>query len=225
VDTVLDDTERRELRRKARTATLSALHALGGGARREAIREQALGAEEFTARELEATASERSGGRTVRLVDQQLSWVLSDLKREGLVENPERGLWRLTAVARRLHELKRMPYPDYLNTPEWEQTRTLALERAEHRCAIDLTHSEGLDVLHRTRERLGSERPADLVVLCGSCLEHHQPVAESPPAPRVGSIPPPGPRVGPPEDATPEDPVVDELAARRPRLLRRLLAG
>lgn len=221
MDTVLDDTERRELRRKARTATLDALLTLGGVARREAIREHAVATEAFTARELEAVAGERSGGRPVRQLDQQLSWALTDLKREGLVENPERGVWRLTEAARRLEELKRMPYPDYLQTPEWEQTRTLALERAEHCCAIDLTHREGLDVRHRTRDRLGSERAADLVVLCSSCLELHQPVDEPPPPPRIGSIPPPGV----PEIMLSVVPALDDPAERRPRLLRRLLAG
>jgi 5-methylcytosine-specific restriction endonuclease McrA len=117
-----------------------------------------------------------------------------------------------------------MPYPEYLKTPEWELTRAAALERAGHCCAINLSHTGELDVLHRTKERLGSELPGDLVALCGSCLAlHREPEEQAPPPPRVGSIPPPVPHlVGEPG---PGDPSTDETEDRRPRLLRRLLAS
>lgn len=50
VDPNLDDGERRELRGKARGATLDAVRALGGEARRDAIRTRALASGSFTAR-------------------------------------------------------------------------------------------------------------------------------------------------------------------------------
>jgi restriction endonuclease Mrr len=182
VDTALEETERRELRRKARSAILTALRALGGDSRRDAIKERAVALGEFSQRELSAVARERAGARPVRVVDQQLSWALSDLKREGLVVNPERGIWRLSPAARRLDELKHMPYPEYLQTPEWERTRAAALERAEYSCAMDLSHTEGLEVHHRTKERLGSELPTDLIVLCEACLAlHREPTPPPPP--------------------------------------------
>jgi restriction endonuclease Mrr len=220
VETVLDESERRELRRKARAATLSALRGLGDQGRREAIREQAVAAGSFTPRELAATAPDRAGGKPVRVLDQQMSWALSDLKRDGLVANPERGIWVLTPAAKRLDELQRMSYEEYLQTPEWARTRADALQRAAQSCALDLTHTSDLDVRHRTKARLGAELATDLVVLCASCAERHQ--AEDEPAPRrVGSIPPPtlvpAPAPAPPEAA--------EGDARRPRLLRRLLAS
>jgi restriction endonuclease Mrr len=217
VDSVLDETERRELRRRGRTATLTALHALGGEGRREAIKEQAVAAGAFSAREIAALAPERDGAKQIRILDQQMSWALSDLKRDGLVENPERGIWRLTGAARRLAELQRMPFEEYLKTPEWQQTRAAALQRAAQSCALDLTHAGELDVRHRTRERLGAELPSDLVVLCASCAERHQ--ADAPAPRRVGSIPPPTLVPSP-------EPVLSEVdAERKPRLLRRLLAS
>jgi DNA-binding transcriptional ArsR family regulator len=219
VETILDETARREVRRKARTATLAALRALGGQARREAIKEQAVAIGDFSPHELSAVTEERSG-RQVRIVDQHLSWALSDLKREGLVENPERGIWRLTSAALRLDELRQMPYDEYLKTPEWERTRAEALARADHCCALNLTHTEGLDVLHRTKERVGRELPSDLVVLCKPCHDLHQEQeSDAPPPPRVGSIPPPVPHLV----AAPAPP--DPAAERKPRLLRRLRAS
>jgi restriction endonuclease Mrr len=126
------------------------------------------------------------------MVDYQLSWALTDLKREGLVENPQRGRWRLTLPPvvvvetavddppgrDRLGELRAMPYDEYLRTPEWRRTRTAALIRAGHRCALDVAHTEDLDVHHNTYERRGAELQSDLVVLCRTC--HHRHHASNP---------------------------------------------
>jgi replicative DNA helicase len=68
----------------------------------------------------------------------------------------------------RLEALRTMPYELYLQTPEWQERRERALERAEGKCQICNT-SEGLDAHHRTYERRGNERPADITVLCRSC--------------------------------------------------------
>jgi 5-methylcytosine-specific restriction endonuclease McrA len=62
-------------------------------------------------------------------------------------------------------------YRDYLASPEWQATAAAALERADQRCQVcnaDRWFSP-LEVHHRTYERLGAERPADLIVLCRHC--------------------------------------------------------
>jgi hypothetical protein len=56
----------------------------------------------------------------------------------------------------------------YLRSGHWQNVRTLALERAEHRCQV-CNAAKHLDVHHRTYERLGEERDADLTVLCRKC--------------------------------------------------------
>lgn len=185
--TELDEPERRELRRKARAALLSALHEHGGEGRRRAILETALGCGGFTPRELAAPAPPSAAGKYQRLVDHQLSWALTDLRRGGLVENPRWSTWRLAGAAEqppepatherpapaRLAELRALPYRLYLRTPEWRRTRNAALARAGHRCSLDVSHVGGLDVHHRTYERIGAELAADLVVLCRDCHERH----------------------------------------------------
>jgi hypothetical protein len=56
----------------------------------------------------------------------------------------------------------------YLRSEHWRTVRIGALERAEHRCQVCNTTKQ-LDVHHRTYERLGMERDADLTVLCRRC--------------------------------------------------------
>jgi hypothetical protein len=56
----------------------------------------------------------------------------------------------------------------YLRSDHWGETRAAALERAEHRCQV-CNGAKQLDVHHRTYERLGEERDADLTVLCRKC--------------------------------------------------------
>jgi restriction endonuclease Mrr len=136
VTTSLNDAERRALRQKARTAMFDALRALGGDARREVILERALADGGFSSRELAASPPEGDREKYVRLVDHDLSWGLTNLKRDGLVENPKWGTWRLTNAAlppveaavdepvavERLAELRAMPYRLYLRTPEWRDS-------------------------------------------------------------------------------------------------------
>jgi len=59
-------------------------------------------------------------------------------------------------------------YADYLQSTEWRVRRADALEAAGFRCQR-CGHMYGLDVHHVTYERLGNERPEDLVVLCRVC--------------------------------------------------------
>ena len=181
--TDLDDVERRALRQKARTATLEGLRTLGGEARRKPVLDWALGHGGFTPRELAAPSPEKAAEQYPRLVDYCLSWALTNLKRDGLVENPKWNTWKLTGTAlaatarpvaeavdaERLAELRAMPYPQYLRTPEWRRTRAAALLRAGNACSLDVTHTEDLEVHHRTYERLGAELMTDLTVLCHAC--------------------------------------------------------
>ena len=168
-------------------ATLQALEAFGGQAQRHVIREWALIHGGFSQLEFAAPPPEIVAGKYSNLVDHELQWTLTNLKRDGLVENPKWGAWRLTDAAReatatpvdqpvavdRLAELDAMPYPQYLKTPEWRRTRAAALLRADYACSMDVNHTEGLEVHHRTYERRGAELPADLVVLCHACHQLH----------------------------------------------------
>lgn len=69
---------------------------------------------------------------------------------------------------RRRYELARMPYTDYLRTPEWQTTRQGALRRAKYRCQTCAAGGE-LHVHHRTYARRGAEWTSDLIVLCAGC--------------------------------------------------------
>jgi hypothetical protein len=187
VATPLNETERRALRKKARRAILDALRALGGEARREAIREWALAHGGFSPRELAAPPPEAAAEKYRCSVDHQLSWALTNLKREGLLEKPKWSAWRLSnaalaktetvetapVAAERLAQLRAMPYEEYLRTPEWRRTRAAALWCAGYSCSLDVTHTDGLEVHHRTYEHLGAELIADLIVLCHSCHRLH----------------------------------------------------
>lgn len=73
-----------------------------------------------------------------------------------------------------IERLAQMPYALYLKTPHWQSVRAAALKRAEGRCAL-CNRPDGLQVHHRSYERKGCERPADVTVLCDSChRSHHQ---------------------------------------------------
>ena len=233
----LDEGERRELRRKVKTATLDAMRFLGGEARRSEILERALADGGFTPGELTAQPPEAYASKFERFIDYQLSWALTNLKRDGLVENPSWGVWRLAGAARevpapateepifvdRAQELERMSYQEYLRTPEWRVIRAAALERAGHCCSLDITHTGDLVVHHRFYGPRGHELASDLVVLCRVCHDlHHKQFGR------------PGPRPAPAATATAMADVKPAAAAtvstssapREPRsLLRRLFSA
>ena len=71
----------------------------------------------------------------------------------------------------RLTALRTMPYRDYLQSEEWRARRTRHLEYAGSRCQLCNSDEQPLHVHHRTYERRGFERSADLVVLCAECHE------------------------------------------------------
>lgn len=61
----------------------------------------------------------------------------------------------------------------YLPSPEWQDRRKQAIERANGRCA-HCSATERLQVHHVTYRNIGNERPEDLLVLCRRChrIEH-----------------------------------------------------
>lgn len=81
-----------------------------------------------------------------------------------------RTSWRQDALDRQsqLQHLRSMPYQEYLRTPHWQATRVAALRRCKGRCMV-CNAAARLDVHHRTYERRGSERAADVVALCRTC--------------------------------------------------------
>lgn len=239
----LDEQERREVGRKARAAVLCAVQALGGQGARQDILERALSGGEFTSRELGAAAPDTAQAKYATYVEYRLSWTLTNLKRDGLLENPRWSLWRLSGAAaqepaeseypinsERIAELRAMPYRDYLRTPEWCQTRAAALERAGHRCSLDHTHSDHLEVHHNTYDRLGAELPSDVVVLCQACHRVHHNAYGRPrrsPAPALTNEAA-ATRVAHPSDAGQSEagrPAAVGSPVRTRSWLRRILAG
>ena len=64
-----------------------------------------------------------------------------------------------------------MEYQEYLQSAEWKQKANEAKQRAGNRCQLCNASAKEctLHVHHRTYERLGSEEPMDLTVLCQIC--------------------------------------------------------
>lgn len=71
-------------------------------------------------------------------------------------------------AARRLATLRRMPYREFLQSPEWAETRRAALELAGHRCQV-CNAADRLQVHHRNYSNVPLETLADLTVLCDDC--------------------------------------------------------
>jgi 5-methylcytosine-specific restriction endonuclease McrA len=65
-----------------------------------------------------------------------------------------------------------LQYRDYLLPFHWKRSRDLAIVRADHQCGL-CSSRNALDVHHRTYERLGFERPADVMALCADCHHDH----------------------------------------------------
>jgi 5-methylcytosine-specific restriction endonuclease McrA len=91
-------------------------------------------------------------------------------------------------VVDRAAQLARMSYRRYLRTPEWRQIRAAALLRAGNACALDASHTENLEVHHRTYERRGAELPTDLIVLCHACHQHHHQALDRPEPSLLGRL-------------------------------------
>lgn len=67
--------------------------------------------------------------------------------------------------------LEEINYTEYIKSDEWKKKADAAKEYADNRC--QLCNTEGtkiqLHAHHRTYERLGSELPEDITVLCAKC--------------------------------------------------------
>jgi len=72
----------------------------------------------------------------------------------------------------RLAEGHRARYHAYLKSDAWRERRAAALKKARNRCSL-CNGRFSLEAHHRTYERLGQERPDDLIVLCCNCHERH----------------------------------------------------
>ena len=81
---------------------------------------------------------------------------------------------RPITLAQRLRMLGHTAYADYLRSPHWQAVRRAHWHRVgpAAQCAV-CPETRGLQLHHRTYQRLGREEPGDLVLLCG---EHHRAV-------------------------------------------------
>src|SRR6266581_4708000 len=59
----------------------------------------------------------------------------------------------------------------YMKTAKWKKKRKAKLDQAGRRCEQCGSVTGGMDVHHKTYDRLGNERLEDLVVLCVRCHE------------------------------------------------------
>lgn len=71
-------------------------------------------------------------------------------------------------AAARYAALRRMPYAEFLKSPEWAEVRSAALELAGNRCQV-CSAEDRLQVHHRNYANLPVESLADLTVLCDDC--------------------------------------------------------
>lgn len=76
---------------------------------------------------------------------------------------------RAKITPERLEELRRLPYSDYLKSPEWHRRRAVLYKFADSRCQLCYTDKQPLHAHHRTYERLAQERISDLILLCAEC--------------------------------------------------------
>ena len=70
--------------------------------------------------------------------------------------------------------MNKQEYAEYLKSGHWQAVRKWALALTEYRCQL-CAASTNLDVHHSNYDRLYSESPGDVVVLCRTCHKsyHH----------------------------------------------------
>jgi 5-methylcytosine-specific restriction endonuclease McrA len=66
---------------------------------------------------------------------------------------------------------KTLPYPAYLSTPWWNFVHDRTIKRARGLCELCGQH-EAREAHHTTYERIGEERPDDMMALCRRCHQH-----------------------------------------------------
>lgn len=83
-----------------------------------------------------------------------------------------RPAWLLTAWRMRQDRTRRFPdwaeFLEYQRSEHWRNIRQIVRERFDGRCAA-CNSSDGLEVHHRTYERVGMEEIGDLTLLCTEC--------------------------------------------------------
>jgi 5-methylcytosine-specific restriction endonuclease McrA len=118
-----------------------------------------------------------------RISESVAAKAIRQLVRDGHLERVRPGVHRFlmpgevrpcpaTELTEREQWLATMPYAEYLSTSEWQERRRAALKLADYRCQVCNSDTE-LHVHHRTYERRGYERAADVVVLCAGCHRRH----------------------------------------------------
>ena len=78
------------------------------------------------------------------------------------------GKLRVCDTCRRAGARTQLTYKEYIQSDGWKVRRLRALALAENRCQV-CNSPNAPQVHHRTYERLGHERDADLIVLCRDC--------------------------------------------------------
>jgi hypothetical protein len=71
----------------------------------------------------------------------------------------------------RLEELRRMPYEEYRQTPEWQETQKGALKKAGNRCQVCRAGNVSLNTYHTTLDTIGCEQEGDVMTLCLACYD------------------------------------------------------
>jgi len=92
---------------------------------------------------------------------------------ESLTKDAQILMQRLSSLGlapQRITIKDKRDYQAYLRTQAWQSKRKAALKRAGYKCQ-KCSDKYRLDVHHKTYERLGFERPDDLLVLCHKCHE------------------------------------------------------
>jgi hypothetical protein len=74
----------------------------------------------------------------------------------------------MTADRARVRVLRALAYEEYLQTPEWLETRSRIRLRDRYRC-VQCSSTVNCEVHHLTYARLGCELDGDLVTLCAAC--------------------------------------------------------
>jgi 5-methylcytosine-specific restriction endonuclease McrA len=98
-------------------------------------------------------------------------YICDSCDKESTIKSHKEWIEKEEAKKDRLLELKKMPYKEYLTTPEWQETRKAQLKRANYRCQVCNSNEKSLNVHHRTYENRGEETYKDLIVLCQDCHE------------------------------------------------------
>jgi len=78
------------------------------------------------------------------------------------------GKLRVCPACQKAGARTQLPYSEYLKSEWWKARRAKALAEGGNKCRI-CAGVKGLEIHHNSYERLGHERPEDLVVLCRHC--------------------------------------------------------